>query len=51
MVNTIYPDEHELNKANPKESQAGFLDLNISDKKGFVTIKLHDTIDDCDLVL
>ena len=42
MVNQIYPPELQLNKANTSETEAPFLDFNISVSNGFVSSKIYD---------
>ena len=39
MVNQIYPPELQLNKANTSDTEAPFLDLNLSISNGFVSSK------------
>ena len=39
MVNHIYPSERQLNKANGSDTEASFLDLNLSIPDGFVKTK------------
>ena len=39
MVNHIYPSELQLNKANGSDTEASFLDLNLSIPDGFVKTK------------
>ena len=46
MVNQIYPSELQLNKANPSDIEASFLDLHLSISKGFVSSKIYDKRDD-----
>ena len=46
MVDTIYPRELQLNKANNTNVQASFLDLNLSIKDGFINTKIYDKRDD-----
>ena len=48
MVNSIYPSELQLNKANVSDTEASFLDLHLSD--GFVQTKIYDKRDDFDIV-
>ena len=40
MVNQIYPSELQLNKANISDTEAPFLDLNLSVANGFVSSKI-----------
>ena len=47
MVNRIYPPEL-LNKANTSDTEAPFLDLNLSTSNGFVSPKIYDKRDDFD---
>ena len=48
MVGQIYPTELPLNKANSSESdtEAPFLDLNLSIANGIVSSKIYDKRDD-----
>ena len=46
LVNKIYPNELQLNKANTSDKQANFLDLNLSIENGYVTTKIYDKRDD-----
>ena len=39
MVGQIYPTELQLNKANSSETEAPFLDLNLSITNGIVSFK------------
>ena len=48
MVNHIYPSELQLNKANLSDTEASFLDLNLSISDGFVKTKIYDKRDDFD---
>ena len=48
MVNRIYQDKFKLNKANSSDTEAPFLDLNISISNGTVSTKLYDKRDDFD---
>ena len=48
MVNQIYPPELQLNKANTSDTEAPFLDLNLSISNGFVSSKTYDKRDDFD---
>ena len=48
MVNRIYPPELQLNKANTSDTEAPFLDLNLSISNGFVSSKIYDKRDDFD---
>ena len=48
MVNSIYPSELQLNKANVSDTEASFLDLHLSISDGFVKTKIHDKRDDFD---
>ena len=43
MVNRIYPPEMQLNKANTADTEAPFLDLNLS-----ISSKIYDKRDDFD---
>ena len=49
MVNHICPSELQLNKANISDTEAAFLDLNLSVANGFVSSKIYDKRDDFDL--
>ena len=42
MVGQIYPTELQLNKANSSDTEAPFLDLNLSIKNGIVSSKIYD---------
>ena len=46
MVNRIYPAELQLNKANSSDTEAPFLDLNLSISNGTVFIKIYNKRDD-----
>ena len=46
MVGQIYPSELQLNKANSSDTEAPFLDLNLSITNGIVFSKIYDKRDD-----
>ena len=46
MVGQIYPTELQLNKANSSDTEAPFLDLNLSITIGIVSSKIYDKQDD-----
>ena len=46
MVGQIYPTELQLNKANSFDTEAPFLDLNLSITIGIVSSKIYDKRDD-----
>ena len=46
MVGKIYPSELQLNKANSSDTEALFLDLNLSITNGIVSSKIYDKRDD-----
>ena len=46
MVGQIYPTELKLNKANFADTEAPFLDLNLSITNGIVSSKNYDKRDD-----
>ena len=46
MVGQIYPTELQLNKANFSDTEALFLDLNLSITNDIVSSKLYDKRDD-----
>ena len=46
MVGQIYPTELQLNKANSSDTDAPFLDLNLSITNGIVSSKIYDKRDD-----
>ena len=46
MVGQIYPSELQLNKANSSDTEAPFLDLNLSITNGIVSSKIYDKRDD-----
>ena len=48
MVDRIYPDDLQLNKANSSTTEVPFLDLNLSISNGTVSTKIYDTLDDFD---
>ena len=48
MVNQIYPPELKLNKTNTSDTEAPFLDLNLSISNGFVSSKIYHKRDDFD---
>ena len=50
MVHLIYPTELQLNKANASDTEAAFLDLNLSTHNGTVFTKIYDKGDDFDIV-
>ena len=45
-VGQIYPTELQLNKANSSDTEARFLDLNLSITNGIVSSKIYDKGDD-----
>ena len=45
MLDQIYPTELQLNKANSSETEAPFLDLNLSITHGIVSSKIYDKQD------
>ena len=46
MVGQIYPTELQLNKVNSSDTEAPFLDLNLSITNGIVSSKIHHKRDD-----
>ena len=46
MVGQIYPTELKLNRANSSDTEAPFLDLNLSITNGIVSSKMYDKRDD-----
>ena len=46
MVGQIYPTELRLNKANSSDTEAPFLDLNLSITNDIVSSKVYDKLDD-----
>ena len=46
MVHRIYPTELQLNKANASDTEAVFLDLNLSIHNDIVSTKTYDKRDD-----
>ena len=46
MIGQIYPTELQLNKANSSDTEAPFLDLNLSITNGIVSSKIYDKQDD-----
>ena len=49
MVGQIYPTELQLNKANISDTEAPFLDLNLSIKNGIVSSKFYYKRDEFNL--
>ena len=49
LVGQIYPTELQLNKANSSDTEAPFLDLNLSITNGIVSSKIYDKRDDLNL--
>ena len=45
MVGQIYPTELQLNKANSSDTEAPYLDLNLSKTNGIVSSKIYDKRD------
>ena len=45
MVHRIYPAELQLNKANASDTEAAFLDLNLSIHNDIVSTKIYDKRD------
>ena len=50
MVDPIHPAEFQLNKANSSDTEAPFLDLNLSISNGTVSIKIYDKRDTFDIL-
>ena len=48
MVHRIYPAELQINKANASDTEAAFLDLNLSIHNDTVSTKIYDKRDDFD---
>ena len=48
MVKQIYPPELQLNKANTTDTEAPFLDLNLSVSNGFFSSKIYEKSDEFD---
>ena len=46
MVSQIYPTELQLNMANPSDTEAPFLDLDVSINNGIVSTESYDKRDD-----
>ena len=46
MVGQIYPTELQLNKANSSDTEAPFLDLNLSITNGIASSQIYDKRDD-----
>ena len=51
MVGQIYPPELQLNKANSSDTEAPFLDLNLSITNGIFSSKTNDKRDDFNFVI
>ena len=49
MVGQIYPTKLQLNKANSSDTEATFMDLNLSITNGMVSSKIYDRRDDFNL--
>ena len=47
-VSRIYPSELQVNKANASNTEAPFLDLNLSISNGFLSFKIYHKRDDFD---
>ena len=47
-VSQIYPTELQMNKANPSDTEAPFLDLDLSITNGIVSTSIYDKRDDFD---
>ena len=50
VVDRVYPAELQLNKANSSDTEAMFLDLNLSISNGTISTKIYDKRDDFDIV-
>ena len=48
MVSQIYPSELQLNKTNTSDTEAAFLDLQLSNSNDIVSTKIYDKRDDFD---
>ena len=46
MVHRIYPAELQINKANASDTEAAFLDLNLSIHNDIASTKIYDKRDD-----
>ena len=46
MVSEIYPNELQLNKVNPSDTEAPFLNLDLSFTYGIVSTQIYDKRDD-----
>ena len=46
IVNSIYPPQLQLNKANTSDTEAPFLDLHLYISNGFVSSKIYNKRDD-----
>ena len=51
MVHRIYPAELQQNKANASDTEAAFLDLNLSIHNDIDSTKIYDKRDDFNLIL
>ena len=51
MVHRIYPAQLQLNKANASDTEAAFLDLNLSIHNDIVSTKIYDKRDDFKFVI
>ena len=50
MVDRIFPAELQLNKANSSDTEAPYLDLNLSISNGTVFTKIFYKLDEFDIV-
>ena len=50
MVHTIYPNEIQLDKNNISDTQASFLDLDLSTSNDIISTKIYDKRDDFNMV-
>ena len=48
MVSQMFPSELQLNKANTSDTEAAYLDLNLSISNDIVSTKIYDKHDDFD---
>ena len=51
MVHRIYLAELQLNKANASDTEAAFLDLNLSIHNDIVSTKIYDKRDDINFII
>ena len=46
LFSNLYPTEHQLNKANAFDTEAPYLEMDLSIKNGIVSSKIYDKRDE-----